>query len=66
MKVNDAPRKGGRPRKREEEKAATAEIRKLRKQRRDEGVSARRDKPSAEMQLKPELRCSKRHGARQT
>ena len=50
--VNDAPRKRGRPRKSEEEKAATAEIRKLRRQRGDGGASVRREKPSAEMQLK--------------
>ena len=45
MKVNDTPRKRGRPRKSEEEKVATAE-------RRKQGASARREKPSAEMQLK--------------
>ena len=50
--LTDAPRKRGRPRKSEEEKAAAAEIRKLRKQRGDEGASARRDKPSAELQLR--------------
>ena len=43
--VNDAPRKRGRPRKSEEEKAATAE-------RTEQGASARRGKPSAQMQLK--------------
>ena len=42
--VNDAPRKRGRPRKSEEAKAATAEIRKLRKQRGDAGASVRREK----------------------
>ena len=50
--VNDAPRKRGRPRMGEEEKAAAAEIRKLRSQRGDEGASVRREKHSAALQLK--------------
>ena len=47
-----APRKTGRKRKSEEEKAAAAEKGKLRRQREDDGASARRDKPSAELQLR--------------
>ena len=50
--VNDAPRQRGRPRMSEEEKAAAAQIRKLRSQRGDEGATVRRGKPSAELQLK--------------
>ena len=46
--LTDAPRKPGRPRK----KAAAAETRTLRQMRGDEGTSARRDNPSAEMQLR--------------
>ena len=42
--VNDAPRKRGRPRMSEEEKAAAAEIRELRRQRGDGGASVGREK----------------------
>ena len=64
--VNDAPRKRGRPRMSEEEKVAAAEIRKLRSQRGDEGASVRRENPRRSCSSRSELRCSKRHGARQT
>ena len=64
--VNGAPRKRGRPRKSDEGKAATAKIRKLRQQRGDEGDIVRREQLRRRCSSRSELRCSKRHGARQT
>ena len=46
-----AKRGRGRPRRSEEEKAAIAEIRKVRRERGDEGVSVRQEMPISELQL---------------
>ena len=51
MLETPAKRGRGRPRKSEEEKAAIAETRKLRKARGDEGVGVRHEMPTSELQL---------------